>query len=85
MLGKTKDFTGKTKMSLTIKDNLSGIDTYSGYIDGNWALFDYDAKNSSLTYIFDSSKVKQGKTHKLKVVVTDNCKNSTTFTSDFKW
>ena len=85
LLGKTKDFTGKTKITLTIKDNLSGIDSYAGFIDGSWALFDYDAKNSLLTYIFDASKIKKGKTHKLKVTVSDNCKNTATLTADFKW
>jgi hypothetical protein len=85
LVGKSNNFTGKNKISLTIKDNLSGIDNYAGYIDGNWALFDYDAKNNLLTYIFDASKIKKGRTHKLKVSLTDNCKNSTTFTSDFKW
>lgn len=39
---------------ITITDNLSGISTYRGEINGKWILLDYDAKNRMLTYRKDA-------------------------------
>lgn len=72
-------------LTVTISDNLSGIATYNGYIDGKWALFDYDAKTRSLTYKFDATHIKKGTKHTLKMVVEDACKNSTTLNTEFVW
>ncbi|MDR1055236.1 MAG: M23 family metallopeptidase [Prevotellaceae bacterium] len=72
-------------LTVTIADNLSGIDTYNGYIDDEWALFDYDAKTRSLTYRFDAARIKKGQRHRLKVVVEDGCKNSATLDAEFIW
>ena len=43
------------------------------YIDGQWVVFEYDAKRNALTYNFDEFCPK-GK-HKLKVIVTDDVGN----------
>jgi murein DD-endopeptidase MepM/ murein hydrolase activator NlpD len=36
-----------------IKDNFTGISSYSAYLNDNWILVDYDLKNQQLTYKFD--------------------------------
>ncbi len=36
-----------------VTDNLSGIASYQGYLNNQWVLLDYDAKNNMLTYTFD--------------------------------
>lgn len=82
---KGTNFTNAKTISLAIGDNLSGVAKFKGYIDGKWALFDYDAKTASLTYTFDSEKIKKGKKHKLEVIISDYCKNETKFTSDFTY
>ena len=82
---KAADLRKQNSLKVTIADNLSGIDTYNGYIDGKWALFDYDAKNNALIYKFDANRIKKGIQHKLKVVVVDACKNTQTFETEFLW
>lgn len=65
-------------ISVKITDNLSGIDTYNAYIDGEWWLMEYDAKNDLLTGILPKD-LPAGK-HEIKIVVTDERKNTKTFT-----
>ena len=79
------DLRKHTSIGITIKDNLSGINKYAGYIDGEWALFEYDAKNNLLTYTFDSARIQRNKKHSLTLTVSDNKNNVTTFESTFMW
>lgn len=65
-----------------IKDNLSGIKKYNGYIDDKWVLFEYDAKNNLITYHFDENIVK-GKQHRLILIVSDQKENSTEYNAGF--
>jgi hypothetical protein len=58
-----------------ITDNLSGIDTYNGYIDNQWVNFYYDAKNDVIEYKFDEYCSKGE--HLLKIIVTDKVGNKT--------
>ena len=66
-----------------IKDDLSGIDTYRGEIDGKWALFVYDPKYDLLTYTIDTTRVELGKTHQLKLKVTDVKGNQSIYSATF--
>lgn len=49
----TLSFSGN-KIQVKISDDLSGIQSYAGYIQNQWVLFEYDAKNDLLTHTFDS-------------------------------
>jgi hypothetical protein len=69
-------------LSLLISDDLSGVDTYSATLNGEWILMEYESKKNTLTYNFDD-KILDQKQCKLVLVVTDNVGNSTTFTSSF--
>ena len=62
------------RISFKITDNLSGIDSYRGTLNGEFILFEYDAKTNSLFYIYDSKKVKAG-IQNLKLVVVDRAGN----------
>lgn len=62
-------------MKIKIDDDLSGIDTYSATIDGEWILMEYDLKNNMLIYNFDD-KVLKGHQHQLKISVTDKVGNT---------
>jgi hypothetical protein len=42
-----------SKMSFRISDNLSGIKSFNGYIDGKWILMEFDTKTASLWHTFD--------------------------------
>lgn len=69
-------------LSLRISDDLSGIDTYSATLNGEWILMEYEPKTKTITYNFDDIILDKQQCE-LKVVVTDNVGNSTTFTSSF--
>jgi hypothetical protein len=74
-------FTGN-QIRCSISDNLSGIQSYRGTIDGQWILMEYDAKSSTLSYTFDE-KCPSGE-HQFQLVVTDGKSNTNTFTKPFK-
>ncbi|MGG7035498.1 MAG: M23 family metallopeptidase [Flavobacterium sp.] len=69
-------------LQLEINDNLSGIKTYNGYLNGKWILFEYDYKTKKIIHLFDNAFLVDGK-NELKVEVTDNVKNSAIFETYF--
>lgn len=69
-------------IQFAITDDLSGIKTYTGYLNGKWILFDYDYKTNKITHDFSDNVVIEGR-NELKIVVTDNVGNSTIFESHF--
>jgi len=71
------------KIEFKIADNLSGIATYEGEIDGSWVLFEYDAKTGMLAYTIDKKKLTLGKMHTLRLTVKDERKNSAVYKANF--
>ncbi|RTY71196.1 M23 family metallopeptidase [Flavobacterium sp. LB2P53] len=69
-------------IQLSISDDLSGIKSYNGYLNGKWVLFEYDNKTRKITHYFSDGIVAEG-ANDLKVIVTDNVGNSTTFETRF--
>lgn len=69
-------------IQLTISDDLSGIKSYEGYLNGNWILLEYESKLKRLLHQFSDGVVAEGK-NELKVIVTDNVGNSTIFETHF--
>ncbi|MDD4192675.1 MAG: hypothetical protein PHI28_15175, partial [Mangrovibacterium sp.] len=80
--GNTK-LTNQSKISFKIRDDFSGISAYRGELDGEWILFEYDAKNALLEYLFDPDRIGSGKKRHLKLTVSDAKKNSATYEADF--
>ncbi|MEB0280447.1 MULTISPECIES: M23 family metallopeptidase [unclassified Mucilaginibacter] len=68
-------------IKLRMSDNLSGIKSYVGKIDGKWVLVEWDYKTKVLSYTFDNS-IAAGK-HKFEFTVTDAKNNVSTFTAEF--
>ena len=69
-------------LSLHISDDLSGVESYEATLNGEWILMEYEPKKRTITYNFDD-KILDQKQCELKVVVTDNVGNATTFNSSF--
>lgn len=69
-------------LSLRIADDFSGIKSYSAWINGEWILMEYEPKTNTITYNFDD-KIEDKTQCDLKVIVTDNVGNSTTFEQTF--
>ncbi len=63
-------FTGK-KITVKISDNLSGIQSYRGTIDGQWVLMEHDSKQKTLSYFFDERLNSEKKQHLFELVVKD--------------
>ena len=70
------------ELRLKIGDNLSGVATYRGEINGQWVLFELDGKTGILSHQFTLPA--EGKDHKLKLKVVDNLKNEKTFECSFR-
>lgn len=69
-------------LTLKISDDLSGISNYRTTINGKWILMEYEYKNNTLTFDFNDNVVTDTK-NELKIIVTDNVGNSTTFEATF--
>lgn len=60
-------------LKFKVRDDLSGIADWAGFINGQWAIFAYDAKNDLIYYYFDE-KVRKG-TNKAVLLVKDKVGN----------
>ena len=69
-------------LSLQISDDLSGIASYNATINGEWILMEYEPKTRTISYNFDD-KIAEQTQCVLKVVVSDNVGNTTTFEETF--
>jgi len=69
-------------LKLEISDQLSGISNYRATVNGTWILMEYDYKTKTLTHDFNDGVITDTKNN-LKVIVTDNVGNSSTFEAIF--
>lgn len=76
---------GVKNMRFRISDNFSGIHTYNGWIDDQWVLFEYDAKNHVIFYDFDPKRLTGNKKHHLKLIVSDHKGNMAEYNAGFTW
>ena len=77
-----KWISSQKSISLTISDDLSGIKTYNGFLNGNWVLFEYEHKAKRIKHVFDAAFLNEGQ-NDLKVIVLDNLGNSAIFETQF--
>jgi len=69
-------------LKIKIDDEGSGISNYRATVNGKWVLMEYDYKTKTLTYDFNDSVVLDTKNN-LKIIVTDNVGNNSTFETLF--
>lgn len=69
-------------LKVRIDDTGSGISNYRATVNGKWILMEYDYKTKTLTYDFNDNVVTDTKNN-LKVIVTDNVGNNSTFETLF--
>lgn len=75
--------TENNRIRFKINDELSGINNIEGYLDGKWALFEYDAKNNLITHYFDDERFELNREHQLKLIVSDYKNNTTYYEATF--
>lgn len=71
----------KRRFVFRITDNLSGVKSYRGEIDGEYVLFERDNR-SVITYHFDKERLQPGE-YTLRLVVEDACGNEAVYTHSF--
>ena len=69
-------------LEVAITDDFSGIQSFNGFLNNQWILFEYDFKINKLTHDFADSIVIEGR-NELKIIVVDNVGNSTIFETHF--
>ena len=69
-------------LKVKISDDLSGISNYRATINGKWILMEYEYKTDMLTYDFNDKVISETENN-LKLIVTDNVGNSSTFEATF--
>jgi len=77
-----KSLTRASSIRLRMSDALSGIASFEGRIDGDWVLFEYDAKRSLIYHTFDG-RVQPG-SHELTVRVVDGKGNVARYRANFR-
>ncbi|GAB1309312.1 M23 family metallopeptidase [Urechidicola sp. KH5] len=70
------------QLILKVSDDLSGLKSYRGEIDGEWILLEYSPKHGTLTYDFTDKKFDTAK-HTLKVMVEDQVGNTNEIEATF--
>lgn len=75
--------TEQNRIRFKISDDFSGISKYRGEIDGEWVLFEYDAKSKQLKYRFDETRFQFNKSHRLLLIISDHKSNETRYEATF--
>lgn len=78
-----RNYSQQNHIKIDIRDNFSGIASFQCTINGEWALFEYDPKNSALTGYFKNLRIKKGSKHQLEVIAIDNTGNKSTLSAEF--
>jgi hypothetical protein len=76
-----KNMKAISKILISISDNLSGVKTFKGRIDGNWVLMEYNPKTRTLKHAFDDRTL-PGE-HVFSLEVTDMKSNSSIYSVNF--
>ena len=79
------NLTGKQVFTVTITDEFSGIKSYETWIDGQWVLAEYDAKNNLLIYRPEAPVLNGNALHHMELRVTDDRGNRSILKTEFKW
>lgn len=70
-----------TSLKFTVSDNFSGISSYKGEVNGQWALVEWDPKNKLMIYRFDDV-ANTGK-YKFTLFLEDEKGNKTSYSTTF--
>ncbi|PID71152.1 MAG: peptidase M23 [Flavobacteriales bacterium] len=69
-------------LKFKLKDNFSGVKSYTGTLNGQWMLLEYDAKKNKLVYDLNDIPLDKEK-NKIVITAEDNAYNRSTYTIVF--
>ena len=75
-----KNMAGNSTITVKIADNLSGVKSFRGTIDGKWILMEYEAKKAKLFYTFEN--ITKGN-HNFELSLTDGVGNTSKISIPF--
>lgn len=78
-----KNMSRAKTISVIISDNLSGIKSYRGTVDGKWVLMEFEPKKALLFYEFPAGVSEGGGRHTFELTVTDGKNNVRTYKTEF--
>lgn len=76
-----RNMANQSRINFKISDDLSGIASFNAYINGEWALMEYDPKTRSLWHVLDPGMAK-GR-HRLRLEVRDGKGNESVYEASF--
>jgi hypothetical protein len=82
---KEKNEFKEDKIIVKMSDNLSGIKSYRGTIDGVWILMQHNTKEKTITYYFDEKLVKMNGKHNFVATIIDKKGNLKKLTTTFNY
>lgn len=71
-------------LKVEIKDDLSGVESYSATLNGQWILFEYEPKTQTLTFDFSDIDTKKTDTYRLEMIAKDGVGNVQKLDISFK-
>lgn len=75
---------GGRAIKVKLSDNMSGVASFKGTVDGQFVLFEHDVKSTTYTYYFDDSRLqKTGKKRQFRFTATDDCGNTADYEYSF--
>ncbi|QEC51009.1 peptidase M23-like protein [Anseongella ginsenosidimutans] len=84
-ISRGKNMAGNSAIVLRISDDLSGVRSYRGTIDGKWVLMEHDGKTATLKHVFDERTPAKGGSakHTFRLLVTDMKNNTAEYEAAF--
>ncbi len=77
-----KDMRKYSSMQFRLSDDKTGVESYDGYINDQWVLFEYNSKNGRITYQFDERCPKGQNT--VRIVARDGVGNVKEYSYTFR-
>lgn len=82
-ISNNRNMRGTSEIRFKVTDDLSGIESYDGYIDGHWVMFDYDGKRDKISHTLGEFLEIEAGEHDFKLIVTDACGNEAVYEAKF--
>ena len=80
-----ENWASQKRIRIRLSDNLSGISSYRGEINGKFVLFTHDSKSSVYTYQFDDERLTKGEKQTLIFTATDGAGNKSSYSYTFNY
>ena len=80
-----ENWASQRRIRIRLTDNLSGISSFRGEINGEFVLFTHDSKSTIYTYHFDDERMVKGEKQTLIFTSTDGAGNSRSYTYSFNY